>query len=1022
MLSIILFGTPHVLRDQQSLDIPRRKSRGLVFYLASRPHIVTRERLLTLFWPDHERTSGQQVLRTTLHGLRKTLGSGLVVTNETVALAPDVGVDSRRFEAQLGSAMTAQDFALALALYRGPFLEEFALPDSDVFERWQIGERERLATLALRGFLDLADQQVAEQNFPAALGSLTKALALDPLHEQIHQALMRVQYRSGDRAGAIRRYEQLRDQLDIEFGVPPLAETRALYDAIITDTLGEPQPPPLSARSIALPVVAANGQPWADELPFVGRTGDLERIQEATAAGKLALLEGEPGIGKTRLAHTWQHAVGGLALTSAAYELEQSLPYQPIIELLRGLCAKSALVQRLDIPEIWRTAVARLLPELGGTHEPATLPVDESRLWEGVRQLLSAVARRTPITVLIDDLHWADDASLALLGYLLRQPPTPHLRYIATTRPAAARSRLAALMQTLGRSERIARIPLIRLTYDETQALALQLSRHNSDALAAWLDRASEGNPYMLAELVRYAREHAWLHADGTIDHLALTNATVVPHSVYSMIAARLGALSDEARLVLDIGVAIGREFDYRVVEQAADLSEAALLNGLDELRTLGIIRPSGDQQFSFDHSLTMEVAYREVGEPRHRLMHRQVGAALERVYHTTTSEIAGVIASHFAEGNQPERAAPYALQAGEQATALAAWQEAIGFFTLALSGQREGQQIKTLLALGAAQSQGGSSAQASETFRRALRLANQYEDAPAGQAARRWLAQTLIPQGRYAEVITTVQPLLATDQAAEAEFFWGAALSLEGADLAEATTHLQRSARLLAAAPTKHDAISLARVKFELAGIAAQQGDLVTAVELYRNVIAIASQGNRDDIGWHILAHNNLAYHLHLLGDSAAMTYAQRGVALAEAQGSLGIMPYLYSTIGEIHFAAGALAEAEIMFMQGLALSEQLTIAERVAGLMANLGRLAAKRGQQSLAIHQLSTALAHADALGTRHLAAQIRIWLAPLLPPAQAHATLAEARTLAESGGRARLLAEIEQAEGKERRTEN
>jgi hypothetical protein len=121
----------------------------------------------------------------------------------------------------------------------------------------------------------------------------------------------------------------------------------------------------------------------------------------------------------------------------------------------------------------------------------------------------------------------------------------------------------------------------------------------------------------------------------------------------------------------------------------------------------------------------------------------------------------------------------------------------------------------------------------------------------------------------------------------------------------------------------------------------------------------------------------------LHLLSDSAAHDYASRGLQLAQEKGVLMPKPYLLSTLGEIALAANDLDLAERYFTEGLALAEQLSMPERIAGLTANLGLVARTRGQNDLAIHHLSTALARDDTLGTRHLAAQIRLWLAPLLP---------------------------------------
>ncbi|MCS6889831.1 MAG: transcriptional regulator, partial [Chloroflexus sp.] len=135
--------------------------------------------------------------------------------------------------------------------------------------------------------------------------------------------------------------------------------------------------------------------------------------------------------------------------------------------------------------------------------------------------------------------------------------------------------------------------------------------------------------------------------------------------------------------------------------------------------------------------------------------------------------------------------------------------------------------------------------------------------------------------------------------------------------------------------------------------------------------------------------------------------------LALAEERGLLAMQPYLLSTAGEVALAQGDLATAAARFQQGLALANQFGIPERVAGLTANLGLVATRRGETACAVHYLSTALAQADTLGARHLAAQIRIWLAPLLPLAEARAVLAEAQAIAEAGGRQRLLAAIAEA---------
>ncbi|HSD83415.1 MAG TPA: transcriptional regulator, partial [Anaerolineae bacterium] len=249
----------------------------------------------------------------------------------------------------------------------------------------------------------------------------------------------------------------------------------------------------------------------------------------------------------------------------------------------------------------------------------------------------------------------------------------------------------------------------------------------------------------------------------------------------------------------------------------------------------------------------------------------------------------------------------------------------------------------------------------------------------------------------------------------ASAEAQWGTTLSVEGADLIGAAEHLRRAEALLRQQPDQLEAARLAQIIFELGSVAAQRGDLREATTLYRETIAVSQETTSAQARlFQILGHNNLAYHLLLLNDPTALDYARAGLQLAQEQGELGLQPFLLSTLGEIELSRDDLAAAEKYFTEGLTLAGRLAMPERIAGLTANLGRVAQRRGETALAIHRLSTALAKVDALGLPHLAAQIRLWLVPLLPLTEAQAQLAAARALAESGGRKRLLEEIEQLE--------
>jgi DNA-binding SARP family transcriptional activator len=203
-------GTPNQISyNRRPGAITRRKSRAFIYYLAAQPSPLAREQLLALFWPNHARQTAQQNLRTTLHGLRKILGGLLLVEDDTVTLSAQAGVDTRRFES--GLAAPGADLArlkAVLELYRGDFLSGFSLPGLPDFDDWAQVERERYRRLAISGLIRLSRLYEGQRDFRAALDTPEQALAFDPLQEDLQRLALRLHYLAGDRAGAIRRYEQ----------------------------------------------------------------------------------------------------------------------------------------------------------------------------------------------------------------------------------------------------------------------------------------------------------------------------------------------------------------------------------------------------------------------------------------------------------------------------------------------------------------------------------------------------------------------------------------------------------------------------------------------------------------------------------------------------------------------------------------------------------------------------------------------------------------------------------------------
>lgn len=1050
MLAIHLLGAPYITAAAQPVTIARRKSRALLYYLAAHPTPVARDHLLAFFWPDADRQGAQQNLRSTLYGLRKSIDDPLQVDDDSITLAPGTTVDVRTFTAQLAQPNAVlPTLQAALALYSGDFLQDFTLPDLPEFDDWAAIEREHYRRLAISGYTRLSHLYELQQAYRPALDALDRALAFEPLQEDLQRTALRLQYLAGDRAGAIRRYEALRNLLADEMGVPPMAETQALYDALITDTLPVPAPvvaTPAQADK-AVPVTTAGTTPvlislvrqGVQALPFVGRTAELQKMAELADAHHLLLIEGESGIGKSRLLEEFiyqrQQCVPALVLLGHARELESTLPYQPLLEALRTLFVHPQwpkLSRSLQLNALWQTEVARLLPEWATAEDmpvsgsPTTgLAVDELRLWEGVSQFLLALARQAPVVLAFEDLHWADSSTIGLLGYLLRKGAQQQaaLTLAATTRPVMAPAPLALLLEALLREGRVQRFPLQRLTPPDIAQLSQQLTTDEPAILAAWLTELSEGNPFILIELLHYARDQHLLLPDGRTNLQTLPAPQVVPQTVYALIRARLARLSEASRQVLNAASVIGREFDIETVAHTAALSDAAVLNSLDELQTAGLIQPLTGLRYRFDHQLTLEVAYQEMGEPRHRLLHRRVGEAMEEIYRQRLDSVAGLLAHHFAEGQQPERVAHYAFRAGQGAAKVAAWREAIAFYeqaaaaAAAFTDQSQHQQI--LAALGQACLHAGQNARAAEALRLALHLKTASTHPVDDELLYAELIEALMLGTRYAELLTLTAALngnARTETISSVEYYRGIALAQMGGELDEAVRHLQKAEALLSATQSKtmatNGVVTLGDIQFELGNIAARRGDLPAAVAYFRNAFTVsqAMSSNRE-LRIHILACNNLAYHLHLQGDPTAVEYADRGLTLAQEKGSLAALPYLYSTRGEIALARHAFDEAEHFFREGLALAEQFAAAERIAGLTANLGLVAKARGHVTEARRLLLTALAQVETLKIRFMVAQIALWVAPLLPPTEAQTYLEQARQIATEDGYRQLLGEAE-----------
>jgi len=695
----------------------------LLYRLASHLEPVPREQLCFLFWPDLPETLARRNLSHLLTHLRRALPLPdlLNVSEDQVALDEQrVWSDGATFARLCGLPNARrstlhkreEEVACALAqeaveLYRGPFLAGFSLPGSAEFESWVALERSTWEQLYLSVLAALIEERTAKGEYQAAIAYARRYLEADNLAEDIHRRLIELYAAVGDRSAALRQFECCVKVLERELGVSPLPETRAAYQAALEGRPPEPSFPAVKLAWTTLP---------GPEVPLVGREEALDGLRRAYARarsgrGGVVLISGEAGMGKSRLMQEFATALSGqaLILTGASSPGAQTTPYQPIVEALRGLwTARDADVggrgerspsfpPLSSLSPVWLAEASRLLPELR-TLYPDRSPAIASepkearlRLFEALCRLLFALAgpstfpRATgPVILCLDDLHWADSATLDWLAYLGRELRDRPVLVIATYRSEEA-DMVAELRYTLARLGVLSELQLSGLDVPSVRRVVRYLLRAPLDvtlplrtaeeeegeggevALATRLQEATGGNPFFLLETLK-----ALIEIGTPRGRLSEVGDLPLPDTVREAIERRLRLLSSRARQILEAGAILGPVFGFELVRRTAGRREMEAIDGLEELvaRQLLVAEPAA---YRFSHESTRRVVEANLSPIRRQLLHRRAGRALEGL----APDMVGALARHFEIARDVRKALHYYGLAAQKAEALFAWREA---------------------------------------------------------------------------------------------------------------------------------------------------------------------------------------------------------------------------------------------------------------------------------------------------------------------------------------------------------
>ncbi len=894
-LTIALLGAPRIEIDGEPLRVDTRKAIALLAYLAVTGHAHGRDHLTALLWSDAGDERARAALRRTLSALKTGLGGDwLCVERSAVSLAAaGAEIDVRRFRelaaVPVGDSGEIAALTAAVGLHRDELLAGFGLRDSVAFDNWQqsaagVLQRELAAALAR-----LAAALAATGRYDEAIPHARRRLLLDPLDEPAHRRLIELLAAVGKRAEALRQYRECVRLLDRELGVRPLPETTELYQAVNEGRLAAAEPPLALLRPLPPRLLVGRDREWAQlSASYAACTDD----------GRLVALEGEAGIGKTRLgedhvAHA--RSLGAIAVAVRPYPGAAALPYGLIADAIRAALAERDGDDLSELDAHARAEAAQLVPELadGRAAQRSGGPGARQRFYEGLAQTLVALfAGPAPGVLFADDLHWADQASLDVLAYVANRLAGRPLQIVAAWRPAelARPGASPAALWPAGAQ----RLELERLGRADVAQLAEAAGAAPGLADRLFLD--SEGLPLFVVEYLAALQD----------DH----SEAGLPVGVRDLLLNRLGSVGEGAGQLIAAAAVIGRTFDFDVLRETSGRSDDEAVAGLEELCARGLIVEHAEG-YDFSHEQLRRLALEETSLARRRLLHRRAAEALER-----RSADPALIAGHYRDAGQAVAAATAYIAAGERAHSLYAYAEALEHYASALAHDHpepavlhelsgdvhtlRGEYRAALAAYeaSAALGAGGRLAGVEHKIGRVYDRRGQWDLAErhfqaaielGGEQARVSADRSLAAHHRGAavEALALAEHALQLAERSRDPEALAQAHNIVGM-LLDDRGHLERSLVLAEALPDPSVAVAALN---NLALACARAGDGERALELTERALALC--GRQGDRHREAALHNNLADLLHRAGRSEdAMAHLkQAAAAFAEIGGDTGEM-----------------------------------------------------------------------------------------------------------------------------------
>jgi DNA-binding CsgD family transcriptional regulator len=463
---------------------------------------------------------------------------------------------------------------------------------------------------------------------------------------------------------------------------------------------------------VELPVQSNPGVQYARSAKavFVGRQREIGELKAAleealSGQGRLVMLAGEPGIGKTRIAEelaAYATLNGAQALWGRCHFAEGAPPYWPWVQVIRSYVREHAPEQLRSEMGAGAADIAEVVPEvkerLPDLKPPPALEPEQARfrLFDSITTLLKHASRSQPLLLVLDDLHWADKPSLLLLQFLAGQLEGSCLLVVGCYRDVelSRQHPLSEALAQLSREPVFRRQPLRGLSPEDTgHFIEVTAGIRPPPRLVEAIYAHTEGNPFFMAEVVRLLSERREL----TTEQVGGPRGIRIPEGVRDVIGQRLNRLSEQCNQAMLTASVIGRDFDFQLLSHlSSGASDEQLLQAIDEGLEAHLIEeaPGPGERYQFTHALVQQTLVEELSTSRRVRLHARIGEALEEQYGSDADAHAAELAHHLAEAQTvlgPEKLVRYSLLAGEQALASYAWEDALAHYARGLAA-KEGQ------------------------------------------------------------------------------------------------------------------------------------------------------------------------------------------------------------------------------------------------------------------------------------------------------------------------------------------